>query len=115
MRRIDNAGVCSPIRPPIRCSSNYREVCGVETPKEGTIRDFEEYIREMRDPEGGGLVEEALAADGAAETWDAVRGVHLAFELIIVCELLIYCQVSNACSTWSNQISYLARYRAKRR
>jgi hypothetical protein len=45
----------------------------------------------MRDPEGGGLVEEALAADGAAETWDAVRGVHLAFELIIVCELLIYC------------------------
>ena len=42
----------------------------------------------------GGLVEEALAAHGSAETGYAVGGVEFAFELVVVRELLVcgFCQ-----------------------
>jgi hypothetical protein len=35
------------------------------------------------------LVEEALAANGTAETWDAVCSVDFAFELVVIGEFLV--------------------------
>ena len=43
--------------------------------------------RDMR--EGLGLVEEALAANGAAKAGNAVRAIDLAFEFIVVSEFLV--------------------------
>ena len=39
--------------------------------------------------EGLGLVEEALAANGAAKAGNAVRAIDLAFEFIVVSEFLV--------------------------
>ena len=50
------------------------------------------------------LVEEALAADGAAETRNAVVAVDLALELVVVRELLVWMQlVSCQCQYQSHK------------
>lgn len=60
------------------------------------------------------LVEEAFAADRTAETWDTVRGIHLALKFVIVGKFLIYHLISRVHCT-SAGVSYLARCPAKRR
>lgn len=48
---------------------------------------------------GKSLVEEALAADGPTETWDAVCGIHLALELVVVSEFFVCHWISGAYET----------------
>ena len=45
--------------------------------------------RDMREGLYLGLVEEALAANGAAKAGNAVRAIDLAFEFIVVSEFLV--------------------------
>jgi hypothetical protein len=63
-----------------------------------------------------GLVKEAFAADGAAETRDAVGGVKFAFEFVVVGELFIWGLLAcvrkrkgRGCGTYLDQ--YLAEHR----
>ena len=56
------------------------------------------------------LVEEALAADGATETRNAVSGVHLALELVVVREFFVCTAMSvTKCAPQEAQETHLSQ------
>jgi hypothetical protein len=62
-----------------------------------------------------GLVEEALAANGSAETGNAVCGVHFALKFVVVGEFLVYVELVSRTRALEGCYAYLAQYPAMRR